>query len=281
MFKNQFKNAGEFDFLVCPICRSSLVSHSRLFKCSECGREYPVVDNIPDFYPENNIFSPQALDLENLYEEFGKHMSRKNDFSNRLRKKLILDSVEGKRILEVGCAEGWMTEDLVSIAGEVISCDISMNYLRRARDAKIDAKFIRADSHFLPFKDGYFDCVVMAEVLEHLYSPFRALEEIYRVLANDGVLLLSVPNLFTPSNILCHLLYRRRNSDDLHLNFYDTFSIVRLAQMAGFAVDMVKSSFIYFPPFKWLFMSSLVQNILSFVLPNFGDKIIIKARRKG
>ncbi len=39
----------------------------------------------------------------------------------------------------------------------------------------------------------YFDVIVCTEVLEHTLNPFKAIEEIYRLLKPSGVLLLSVP----------------------------------------------------------------------------------------
>lgn len=47
----------------------------------------------------------------------------------------------------------------------------------------------------LPFADQQFDYVVLAEVIEHLRSPFFAVREISRVLKKDGILILSTPNV--------------------------------------------------------------------------------------
>jgi len=54
---------------------------------------------------------------------------------------------------------------------------------------------IQADAASLPFKGGCFDAVVCAEVLEHVAAPVKLLEEAYRVLHADGILLMSAPFL--------------------------------------------------------------------------------------
>lgn len=54
----------------------------------------------------------------------------------------------------------------------------------------------RADAHALPFLDGSFDGVLCTEVLEHLPEPQRAIDEMYRVLAPGGRLLLTTRFLF-------------------------------------------------------------------------------------
>lgn len=49
------------------------------------------------------------------------------------------------------------------------------------------------DAHRLPFGTNSFDSVLCTEVLEHLQNPRQAVNEIYRVLANGGALLLTTP----------------------------------------------------------------------------------------
>ena len=51
------------------------------------------------------------------------------------------------------------------------------------------------NAHKLDFKKEVFDCVVCAETLEHDDAPWETAKEIYRVLKNKGVLLLTVPGI--------------------------------------------------------------------------------------
>jgi len=48
-----------------------------------------------------------------------------------------------------------------------------------------------------PFEDNSFDFILFSHVLEHLYSPILALNECYRILKPNGILLLWVPNCDT------------------------------------------------------------------------------------
>ncbi len=50
---------------------------------------------------------------------------------------------------------------------------------------------IVGDIHKMPFKDGEFTTMVCAEVLEHLYDPRKAVQEMQRVLAPGGLLVLT------------------------------------------------------------------------------------------
>jgi len=48
----------------------------------------------------------------------------------------------------------------------------------------------------LPFNENEFDTVILSDVLEHLPTPENIINEIYRVLAKNGKLLLNVPFLY-------------------------------------------------------------------------------------
>jgi len=52
---------------------------------------------------------------------------------------------------------------------------------------------IVADVMNLPFKDNSVDGILCNAVLEHVDNPFKAIEELYRILSEDGELFLYVP----------------------------------------------------------------------------------------
>lgn len=47
------------------------------------------------------------------------------------------------------------------------------------------------DLHKIEWQSDYFDTVIATEVLEHLYEPPRAIDEIYRILKPGGICILS------------------------------------------------------------------------------------------
>ncbi|MEK7639428.1 MAG: class I SAM-dependent methyltransferase [Patescibacteria group bacterium] len=52
------------------------------------------------------------------------------------------------------------------------------------------------DVHQLPFGDGSFDHILCTEVLEHLHTPQRAIDEMHRVLRENGRLILTTRFVF-------------------------------------------------------------------------------------
>ena len=113
----------------------------------------------------------------------------------------FIEKLEG-RILDIGCADG-IVEVLAAKKGfEVVGVDIIDECLEKAResikneslDIKTKISFVKAWAEKLPFFTFSFDTVILAETLEHVADPFKALEEGHRVLANGGQILISVPN---------------------------------------------------------------------------------------
>ena len=90
-----------------------------------------------------------------------------------------------RRVLEVGCGQGWLSERIQRELGcQVVAIDQSehMVEITRARGVRAEV----ADAQDLPFDDGEFDCAVAAWMLYHVRDVDRALAELARVLRPGG-----------------------------------------------------------------------------------------------
>lgn len=123
-------------------------------------------------------------------------------------KEKLLDWIRPGRehlALDVGCGAGYflcMIRDRyrrrgfeLSMAGVDVS-SVQLAFLaKRMEKEKLKAVIaVRANAEYLPFADETFDLVTCSEVLEHIRTPSRALEEMRRVLKPQGMLLLSTPS---------------------------------------------------------------------------------------
>lgn len=101
----------------------------------------------------------------------------------------------GKRILDAGCGLAYGTKMLAQAgAEEVVGVDLASAALDSVRpDMPANARLEVGDIRELPHEDNTFDLVVCFEVIEHLDESGVALDELARVLAPDGLLLLSSP----------------------------------------------------------------------------------------
>jgi SAM-dependent methyltransferase len=104
------------------------------------------------------------------------------------------------RGLDVGCAEGVVADVLKTktglemfgvdprVGGEI--CNLSPG----------GSKLYQGRAHQLPFPDAHFDCIILANVYEHIPPNLRSasLQEIRRVLVTGGMLIGQIPNPLFP-----------------------------------------------------------------------------------
>lgn len=134
------------------------------------------------------------------------------------------------RVLDAGCGEGVLVEEF---AGRLDIAGIDANY---------SSDRVRTGSLLdLPFPTGSFDTVLCLDVLEHLqYEQQRiAFAELHRVVAGDGEVLLSIPNLAHLQSRLKFLLTGqlvRTASTDKHPGDRPIEEYLLLARRAGFVV---------------------------------------------
>ena len=102
----------------------------------------------------------------------------------------------GASLLDAGCADGrflgMLRESFPAL--RVTGADFSATQVAVATAAGYDVVQANFEAD-LPFPDGSFSIVNLAQVIEHLYDPDRLLDEINRVLEPGGHLVLSTPNL--------------------------------------------------------------------------------------
>lgn len=116
-------------------------------------------------------------------------------------------TVPSRRVLDVGCGDGGVASAIAQLQnGRVVGIDIAEVAVQATRQRGLEAYRLDIDRQELPFADGTFDLVYMAEVIEHLVRPDRAIAEIKRVLQPGGHLILTTPNLACLPNRLLLLL---------------------------------------------------------------------------
>ncbi|MFF0270736.1 class I SAM-dependent methyltransferase [Kribbella sp. NPDC004536] len=113
---------------------------------------------------------------------------------------------QGGRVLDAGCGEGYGAE-LLRLAGasSVIGLDYEDTTLRHVRRVYPQVNVARGNLVQTPFKDKAFTTITSLQTIEHLWEQPRFVAECARILAAQGVLVLSTPNRLTfPSGNLYH-----------------------------------------------------------------------------
>lgn len=108
-------------------------------------------------------------------------------------------SLKDKVVLDFGSGNGAQTFELLKQGCRIVACDINAANLAilttYASTHNIDTvTALQYDGVKLPAPDRQFDAVVSFAVLEHVRNEEQALSEMHRVLKEQGILVISVPN---------------------------------------------------------------------------------------
>jgi 2-polyprenyl-3-methyl-5-hydroxy-6-metoxy-1,4-benzoquinol methylase len=133
------------------------------------------------------------------------------DFWSNVKTKLILDMIEGKNILDVGCGACTLSKILLEKSYNVTVIDSDEKAVEIAK--KKGLRGFKAD--IADWKTNTkFDCVIASDVLEHIDDDKRVIKKIYAILKPGGCLIINVPSykfLFGKHDV--YLGHKRRYSD--------------------------------------------------------------------
>lgn len=153
-----------------------------------------------------------------------------------------------KRILDLGCSSGALGAALKARQGaEVIGVEVSSVYAAEAA-SRLDEVICADVAEALdgPTELGKFDCVIAADVLEHLVDPWNALRRAVALLHPGGVAVVSLPNVryaLTFWTLLRRGTWPRDPEglfDATHLRWFTLADARALLEGAGLEIDAVE-----------------------------------------
>lgn len=101
------------------------------------------------------------------------------------------------RVLDVGCGDGVVTQSLGTAvnARSIHGTDIAPKAVELALSNGVLAKCGDVDESPLPYPDKSFDLVYCGHLIEVVMNPDNLIRELKRVLSDNGVLLITHPNM--------------------------------------------------------------------------------------
>lgn len=208
---------------------------ANLVQCSQCGLVYqnprPTPAEIGEHYPPE-------------YESYVDHtvqpkrnwlLQQAVEYGTNKRVRFVTRHKRAGRLLDVGCAMGtfllgmrkqanWtvagveLNQDVARLASERHGLDIFPGTLEEAA-----------------YPDGSFDAVTLWDVLEHLHDPLHGLQEIHRILRDEGIVVVRVPNLASWDAKLFGRYWAGLDAPR-HLYIFTPETLTELLAKAGFQV---------------------------------------------
>lgn len=209
-------------------------------------------------------------------------------FQIPLRKEFILSHVgRRKRVLDVGCSGGQISKLILDQYNDVYGVEINPVAAEEARKRGIQVEIANAEEG-LPFRGGFFDVVNAGKVLEQLYDTKHFFLECRRVLKDNGVLILTTPNLNSWENRLRmlrgeYLANLGAYPEDHHgqrVRLFNLKKIEELCEQTGFRVEDVQGLFSIADDTRKSPVARTSLRIASKVAPGVSKLLMIAARKQ-
>jgi 2-polyprenyl-3-methyl-5-hydroxy-6-metoxy-1,4-benzoquinol methylase len=179
--------------------------------------------------------------------------------------------VKSMQILDFGCGQGAFSQRLIDAGMMVDACDIDTDQIIAPVQNKYRLDLNTADISKSITKK--YDAVVAVEIIEHLHNPWKYLNDCISVLKDDGIIVLSTPNI---SAFPSRLRFFMRGSliayekTDLAHGHITPLSFVQLENMFDhFKLDILKKGNAGPIPIFHFFGFSLFSLLRNSVLPLF------------
>lgn len=194
----------------CPVCNTSTLEEqlvfttnktitqksfeSRLVECPNCSHVFlnpqPIWQELEPFYTEGYTCYQNEQDESSPEKLIEKKDSiffnaESGEFSN-------IPIVVGGRFLDVGCGTGDHVATFSQFGMEAEGVEPSAFAAKKAQN--LGLKVFCGTLQEAHYPDSQFDVVSMTHVLEHVPQPLEVLQECYRILKPDGILVIGVPN---------------------------------------------------------------------------------------
>jgi len=172
--------------------------------------------------------------------------SREGHISGTLKK----IGVKNKKVLDGGCGTGFFMNILDEMGAKTVGIDIIPTNVILAKNNVPRATTVASDIEILPFKSKTFDLILCTEVLEHCWNDMKALNDFYRVLKPNGILVLTVPNINYKYSLLevwlsrifgklSHHVYTDDSHEELHRNSYTRLGVIEKLEKNNFKITSI------------------------------------------
>ena len=176
-------------------------------------------------------------------QEVGYTLKKPEGYFDNIRLDLVeLVPKDAFYIMDVGCATGKLGEEIKKRRQAfVVGVEQNPEISKQARNVLDDVLEGNIEKMDLPYEKHCFDCIILADILEHLVDPLSILKILKNYLKPDGTIIASIPNV-QYLGIIGNLIEGRWTYQDEgildreHLRFFTKIEITKLFDAAGYEV---------------------------------------------
>jgi 2-polyprenyl-3-methyl-5-hydroxy-6-metoxy-1,4-benzoquinol methylase len=209
-------------------------------------------------------------------------------FKESSHDKIIKWVEPNKKVLDVGCASGYLVSFLKQKGCSVDGVDNDINYVKEAQ------KYCNASVLDISKEKiiGEYDVIILGDILEHLEHPDKILSNFKENLNKEGYIIISLPNIVNIYPRLKiffgHFDYEEKGIfDRTHLKFFTQKSLKELINNTGYKIEKLEYTpipiYLKFPNSP-KYLLNLTYNLLNFlakVWPNmFAYQFVVKIKLK-
>lgn len=146
------------------------------------------------------------------------------------------------RILDVGTSTGYLGNAIAHMGFQnVFGIEKDAAAANEAKPYYRELKILDVENDAMPWTESSFDVILCADVLEHLAQPHYALRRLVPLLAPDGLMVVSLPNIahwsMRASLFFGRFKYTHSGlTDRTHLRFFTKHSMEQLIREAGLGI---------------------------------------------
>jgi len=189
----------------CPICGNdnftvflTSIDHFltkekfNIVECSECGFTFinprPEASQLAGYYESDEYISHSGTN-KGIVNSVYKYV---RNFTHKSKLQIVSQYAKGNKILDIGCGSGELLGLFKKNSWETLGVEPNKN----AREFAIGHNGIDVvdEPRINEIENGSKDVITMWHVLEHVSLVNDRLKEIYRILRDDGVVFIAVPN---------------------------------------------------------------------------------------
>ena len=197
--------------------------------------------------------SEAPMDLAGSYARWrSSDLGRITDALEQRLLSALLGPIEGRQVLDVGCGDGAMAQELARQGAHVTGLDpdprmIAAARRRIGRDCET-LRFVAGRGEALPFDDAAFDVVLAVTVLCFVPDARRVLAEAARVLRPGGRLIVGELGRWSAWAAWRRIRGWRGDPTWRTARFRTAHELRGLATAAGLAPTVLRGS-VFYPPF--------------------------------